>query len=118
MASLEMKGPYTLDNATIDKFVEVDSIGNYALGYEDDDGKFIVEYVGRSDEDLNGRLKQWVGKHKQFKFSNATSGKAAFEKECKNYHDFGGSKKLGNDIHPDRPEGEKWKCPYCNVFDE
>ena len=39
--------------------------------------------------------------------------KAAFEKECRNFHDFGGVEKLDNDIHPDRPDGAAWKCPVC-----
>ena len=42
--------------------------------------------------------------------------KAAFEKECVNYHDFGESKLLDNSIHPDRPAGSGWKCPRCSIF--
>lgn len=45
-----------------------------------------------------------------------TSAKAAFEKECHNYHDFGGKEKLDNTIHPDRPAGSGWKCPCCKIF--
>lgn len=111
MATLDMLGPYTLDNATIDKEVTKKSAGNYGLGYENDKGVFIVKYVGRSDEDLNARLKKWVGSYKMFKYSYASSPKAAFEKECKNFHDFGGTEKLDNEIHPDRPDGTDWECP-------
>ncbi|GAI79270.1 unnamed protein product, partial [marine sediment metagenome] len=93
--------------------------GNYALGYINDKGTFIVLYVGRSDDDLNNRLHDWTGstKYKSFKASVAPSLKSAFEKECQNYHDFGGSEKLENDYHPDRPEGKTWSCPVCDVFD-
>jgi len=77
-----------------------------------------VRYVGRSDTDVNSRLRSWVGKdsrYKQFKYSYATSSKEAFEKECKNYHDFGGSESLDNKDHPQRPEGTNWKCPVCGA---
>ncbi len=63
-------------------------------------------------------MKSWVGennKYKHFKFSYATSPKAAFEKECKNYHDFGGSEKLDNKQHPERPDGTNWECPVCDT---
>lgn len=119
MASLGLEGPYTLDTATIDNTVTRTSAGNYALGYVNDKGKFIVHYVGRADEDLKARLKQWVGKkskYKSFKASYASSAKAAFEKECHNYHDFGGSDKLDNEYHPDRPNGTDWKCPVCTIY--
>ena len=117
MESLEMNGPYELDNETIDANVTRTSVGNYALERKKEEGSFIVNYVGRSDDDVRGRLKYWVGKepyYRRFKFSYASSVKAAFEKECKNYHDFGGSEKLDNKIHPQRPEGTNWSCPVCN----
>ena len=118
MPSLEMQGSYDLTNDSIDKVITKTSAGNYALGRIDKaDKKFIVSYVGRSDSDLNTRLKQHVGKYPLFKYSYASSPKAAFENECKNFHDFGGTNKLGNDIHPDRPANTNWECPYCNNFD-
>ena len=111
-----MLGPYNLDNETIDNQITKKSAGNYGLGYVDDKGVFIVKYVGRSDEDLNSRLKKHVGNYKMFKYCYATSPKVAFEKECNNYHDFGEAKDLDNEIHPDRPEGSDWKCPSCKNF--
>lgn len=116
MASLGMNGPYDLTNDQIDKQVTKTSPGNYALGYSEDK-TFFVKYVGRSDTDLNGRLKDRVGEYKRFKYSYATSSKAAFEKECHNYHDFGEDKKLDNKKHPQRPADKSWKCPVCDVFD-
>jgi hypothetical protein len=58
--------------------------------------------VGRADDGLAGRLEGWVGKsYSRFKFSYAASKTAAFEKECKNYHNFGGPQgKLDNNAHP------------------
>jgi len=121
METLNMNGPYSLDGKTIDKVVTRTSAGNYALGWTNtSDTKFVVKYVGRADEDLNARLKQWANKSKysQFKASYASSVKEAFEKECHNYHDFGSSEKLDNEIHPDRPKGKNYECPVCDIFDE
>jgi hypothetical protein len=117
MPSLGMEGPYVFTYSEIDRVVTTTSPGNYALGYTKDDDTFIVQYVGRSDTDVKQELKARLAtKYKHFKYSYATSPKAAFEKECHNYHDFGGKEKLDNEIHPDRPAGTGWKCPVCNIF--
>jgi hypothetical protein len=116
MASLDMQGPYDLTAKKIDEVITRTSPGNYALGHMDNE-TFRVSYVGRSDTDVNKRLKDWVGsKYKNFKSSYATSPKDAFEKECKNYHDFGESKSLDNKIHPERPNNADWKCPVCPIY--
>ena len=114
-----MSKSYQLTDQRIDEVVTRVSPGNYGLGYTSD-STFYVYYVGRSDDDVNDRLHKWVGKssnYKRFKFSYATSPKAAFEKECRNYHDFGGSKELDNKNHPQRPSGASWKCPVCTIYD-
>lgn len=117
MASLGMSGPYAFTSTKIDEVVTRKSAGNYALGHTKDDGTFIVEYVGRSDTDLNEELNARLSdRYKKFKYSYATSPKAAFEKECQNYHDFGESAKLDNKYHPARPDGTNWKCPVCDIF--
>lgn len=110
-----MEGPYALTNSNIDDKVTKKSPGVYEL-FKSYDGP--VRYVGRSDDDLNARLKQWVGKgYSYFKFEYCSSSKAAFEKECQLYHHHGGSEKLDNKIHPQRPAGSNWKCPVCGIFD-
>lgn len=115
MATLNMEGPFELTTEIIGKEVTQTSAGNYALG-NSENGTFYVKYVGRSDSDVKGRLNAWIGKYRQFKFSYGSSPKAAFEKECTNYHDFG-EKLLDNKNHPDRPENSGWKCPRCKIFD-
>ena len=122
MPSLNMEGPYDFDSETIDKEVTKTQAGNYALGKMKEDGRtFIVKYVGRSDSDVKKELKARLPgtKYKKFKYSYATSPKAAFEKECRNYHDFGGKEKLDNERHPDRPANTNWKCPVedCDELD-
>lgn len=114
MPNLDMKGPYDLTDSEIDRVVTKKSRGNYALGRVRDDGTFLVSRVGRSDSDVNARLHDHAGDYKKFKFSYASSAKAAFEKECENYHDFDPA---DNKVHPDRPNGTNWKCPRCDHFD-
>jgi len=115
MASLGMYGPFKLDNETIGLQVTKTSAGNYAFGRKGERGTFLVNYVGRSDSDVAERLRSWIGETRSplFKYSYASSAKAAFEKECVNYHDFSPP---GNDVHPARPDGTTWKCPRCNIF--
>jgi len=116
MPQTGLRGPYALDSDTIDRIVTRTSAGAYALG-KVEDASFYVSYVGRSDDDINRRLKDWVGKYSKFKFEYYDSPKAAFEKECSLYHDFGEKEKLDNDKHPQRPEDSNWKCPSCNIFE-
>jgi len=119
MANTGLKGPFLLTEDGIDNEVTRVSPGAYVLGYLNGNKTFIVCYVGRSDDDLNKRLKKWVGRknYKRFKYAYFSSPKAAFEKECRLYHDFGGKGKLDNDIHPARPENTNWECPVCTIFD-
>ncbi len=115
MTALGMMGPFDLVPESIDANIPVTSPGNYALGTVED-GTFYVSYVGRSDEDLNGRLKAWLQKrYTSFKFSYAPSSRDAFEKECVNFHDFGGTEILDNERHPARPPGSGWTCPICDI---
>ena len=79
MATLDMQGAYDLTNIKINELITESSDGNYALGIiNQKTNKFVVKYVGRSGTDLNARLKQHVGHYPKFKFSYASSAKAAF----------------------------------------
>jgi len=109
---------YVLTAEKIDEVVAKTSPGVYALGYidpEDKDNAFVARRVGRSDDDINCRLKDYVGAYKHFKFGHCSSPKAAFETECRLYHDFDPP---DNHIHPDRPKGTNWACPVdgCNAL--
>ena len=117
MPQTGLKGPYSLDYETIDREVTRTSPGAYVLGRVKDN-VFYIAYVGRSDTDINRRLKEWVGKkYTHFKFDYFGSPKAAFEKECHLWHDWGGPEgKLDNEKHPERPEGTNWKCPRCDIY--
>ena len=122
MPSTGLGNYYPLNNEKIDAVVKKKSAGAYVLGHlrkekknEEEVKVFIPDYVGRSDDDINGRLKKWVGgKYSTFKFGYYDSPKAAFVKECDLYHDW--KKQLDNKQHPDRPKNANWKCPRCKVF--
>lgn len=113
MSRLNMEGSFLFTSEDIDKQVTRKSPGNYALSYSND-GTFSVNYVGRSDTDLNRRLKEHLGSgYKRFKYSYASTPEEAFDKECRNYHDF---TPRDNGNHPDRPRGATWRCPQCSIF--
>lgn len=117
MASLDMLGPFALTDAEVNKRVPENVMGNYAfLQKKWLAGEYIVRYVGRSDSDLKKEIKQQMKTDRaagctHFMFSIAKSKKEAFEKECRNYHDFGECDSLNNDIHPAKPAGTEYKCP-------
>jgi hypothetical protein len=108
-------GNFNLTVAEIDARVGK-SIGNYIAGNEiQADGSLTVKYVGRSDYDLNARLKNWVGSYSYFQYGHFSTQADAFDTECRLYHAFGGSAKLDNAIHPAKPQGSSAKCPICGV---
>jgi hypothetical protein len=46
----------------------------------------------------------------RFAYSYAPSPKAAFEKECRNYHGFGAGEGLDNEVHPAPTPGSSGEC--------
>ena len=113
MPSSGLRGPYKLSTTSVNLNVTCTSPGAYALGYTKNN-TFYIKYVGRSDSDVNDRLKDHVSDYSQFKFEYYSTAKLAFEKECRLYHDFDPT---DNDVHPARPRGKTWECPVCTIFD-
>lgn len=113
--STGLRGSFPLDEQTINEQVDSGSPGVYALGRKGDK-TFYVRFVGRSDIDVNAKLKEYIGKYDRFKFDTSEFPSNAFSKECQLYHTFGGPEgKLDNKNHPD-PEGMAWSCPMCSVL--
>ena len=125
MPSLNMRGPFLLSDEEVNNRVDEGKIGNYAYGYlEERDGRqiFIVRYVGRSTSDLREEIKN---RHKSdpkftsmdcayFKYSYANDEREAYEKECRNFHDFGEEESLLNDIYPAKPKDDgSDTCPIA-----
>ena len=112
MPVLNMYGPFELTDKEIDRTITKISPGNYVFGFNKKN-KFYVYYIGRSDKNLKDSLKKQIGEHKMFKFCYTESPKEAFEKECIDFHEFGGIKRLYNTNHPVKPNGTDFKCPVC-----
>jgi hypothetical protein len=110
-------GSHELTDKAIDAAVLGVGPGAYALGRLSGN-TFYVDYVGRSDGDLNARLKQWAGsKYTHFKYAFYPTAKAAFDNDCHLFHDFGGTAKLDHVVHPARPQGTSHSCPVSGCGD-
>src|SRR5208337_1464224 len=82
-----LRGSFPVDEGTINEEVGYGSPGVYALGYLR--GKtFLIQHIGRSDTNVNARLKEYVGKYDRFKFDTSNTPQAAFTAECRLYHAF------------------------------
>ena len=129
MASLDMDGPFALERKVIEQMVGGNP-GNFALGTMSGQKRFAVRIVGRSDANLQQtllkELKRGTGQPgffarvfggkkpiNAFKFSQARDAEAAYAKECRNFHNFGGVKKLANKSHPEPPAGSGFVCEHC-----
>ena len=71
MPNLNMcKEAYLFTSEEVDRQITKKQAGNYALGYIDEKNNFFVQYVGRSDSDVNNRIKDHLNKkYTHFKFS-------------------------------------------------
>ncbi|MEE9552815.1 MAG: hypothetical protein V3W18_00850 [candidate division Zixibacteria bacterium] len=108
---------YPLDPETVEKAIKMRAAGNFALGEIGETGSFVVEYVGRSGSDVKRKIKAMLGRqYSAFRYCYAMTPKDAFEKDCRIFHDLGGSIMLDNTEHPTRPERVKWQCPLCDIY--
>jgi hypothetical protein len=102
-----MKGPFPISGVV--SYVMQNSKGAYILSR---DGK-IAHYIGRSDDDLQGRIQRSSTEgygYKYFWFEDTTSPKRAYELECEWYHKY---KPTDNSVHPAVPPGTNWRCPVA-----
>jgi hypothetical protein len=109
-------GPFPLDADVIDLEVPADEKGAYALGSLTKKNSIIVLRIGRSDSDLNGRLKSYLtdpayDECTHFFFELFPTRKKAFEAECFLFHDYDPDL---NENHPGRPEGTDYCCPVAD----
>src|SRR5260370_28489654 len=112
MASPKLSDSIVLTDRRIDETVTRVSPGVYVLD-KTPSGPWVNSYVGRSDTDLNARLKKWVGKYAHFRAAYMASSAAAFDAECKLYHALSPK---DNAVHPARPANSNWACPRCYIF--
>lgn len=76
--------------------------------------KFITP-SGNVAEDLRWWVRQHT-RHRAFIFSYASDPRTAFDKECEDFDDFGGTERLHNTEHPQRPAKTNWLCPPVRLF--
>ena len=108
-----LAGPFPLTFDGIETAVRKRGAGVYALGSIDPSGRFSVQSVGRSDEDVKLGLRDCIGAGTHFKFDYFAAEREAFEKECQLFHDL---QPPGNRVHPGRPRGSILRCPRCRIF--
>lgn len=106
------KGPYELNKETI-----IEVVGDHSGSYLLADSHFWgnkIKYVGRGK--LKTRLKQRIGMYKYFYCKIANNHHTAFKLECREYHRYGKSNSLDNEIHPASPKTFGKKCAEigCN----
>jgi hypothetical protein len=109
-------GIFQLTETAIDLHVS-SGIGAYLLGDQlNSDGSLFVRYAGRSDSDLNKRLKDWVGSYNHFLYGYYSTIADAYQAECHFYHTFGGADgRLDNSVHPAKPFFVSGSCPVCGA---
>ena len=117
-------GPLPFSIESIDRHVEPNRIGAYVLHTpEEKPGDLVIVRVGRSDTDLNVRLKDYLTEPRytedarydaitHFSFGYLETEESAFETECVLWHDW---EPPLNDHHPGRPRGSTHGCP---VFED
>ena len=131
MSSLDMDGPFDLTKKEVERVIRETFSGNYAIGHMTKENRFVVKYVGRGDSGVRDALLKEVPRENgekpgfmarlfrdapqelKFKFSYAADAEAAYSKQCRNYHGFGGSEKLRNEDHPKPPLSSSAKCEVC-----
>ena len=112
LPSTGLDGPWPLSESQIDSHAMHGS-GAYVLGHLRDPGDlFVVEYAGRSDDDLNSGLRNWLNtKYRHFKCCHFGTVDATFDKECRIYHAFSPP---DNAAHPARSQGSARTCPVAD----
>jgi hypothetical protein len=101
----DMEGPFRTDE--VGPNVDSDYIGVYMLSR---DGRHI-HYVGRSDSDIQGRIRSSIAEgrgYRKFWFCYESSAMQAYKRECYLYHKYDPP---DNTVHPAVPPGTYWRCP-------
>jgi hypothetical protein len=107
-----LRGSFPLTKEAIEKEIKFISPGVFALGVLNEDGRFQMLFVGRSDSDVRRTLKAYIGKANRFKFQLFDDPEEAFRKECEIYHFM---KPKANTVHPMRPATMEWVCRECGA---
>jgi hypothetical protein len=108
-----LRGPHVLSFDILERVLPKSRTGIFALGFEDREGRFRVQSVGRDDYDLRARLCELIGSSAMFKFATHPTARQAFDHECELFHAL---RPPSYFIHPGRPAGTDWQCAHCLQF--
>lgn len=112
MGSSVLTGPFRLSYDGIEFAIRKASPGVFALGSLDEEGRFCLSKIGRSDDNVKEKLRMFIASEPLFKFSYEFDSRQAFLKECDLFHKF---RPQGNFLHPNRPAGTDLTCPHCQA---
>ncbi len=109
-----MKGSFLLQEKVVELYVP----SSIRCGvYKIIDAQQRVLYIGRSDTNLQKRIKDHIREkfdYHSFYYEEASSEKDAYEKECILWHQY---QPRDNKIHPDHPDfSPHWKCPVLSCI--
>lgn len=101
----DMEGPFPITE--VSQYVDSDYIGAYVLSRD----RQNVDYVGRSDSDIQGRLRNSISEgagYRVFWFCYESSPMQAYKRECYLFHEYDPP---DNTVHPAVPRDMNWRCP-------
>jgi hypothetical protein len=113
-----MEGPFQLAESVIDTVVTRTAPAVFLIRRIEETPDY-AHYRGRIGRAASGNLKQelklWLDSdYRVFCFDYADSPDAAFERQCRLWHELGGPDgKLINEGHPE-PDDESSRCPVCS----
>lgn len=108
---MALLGPVRLGYDEIETLLPRVSPGVFVLGNLDFQNRFSLNTIGRDDVDLKAGLRSMIGSAGYFMYSVQPTGKAAFDEECRLFHELRPSRIS----HPVRSENKDWTCPHCRV---
>ena len=104
-------GPYGLTEEDIQHNVSGALAGAYALGISDAKLGFVVKFVGRSSDDVRGKLLiHTPDRHPEFCFTYCRNEEEAYRRECELYHAY---RPPDNLVHPAPPLRSSLRCSVC-----
>ena len=115
-----MDGPFQLADSVIDTVIREPGSAVFLLRRIEEtlEHAYYRPLVGRTEgDDLAQTLKGWVDSdYRVFWFEYAASDDAAFEEECRMWHELDGPDgKLDNEAHPNASGSLTARCPVCST---
>ena len=112
-----MEGPFQLAERVVEVLIKQRGPAVFLLRRIDETPAYAYYrgFVGRTGSDLAQALEKWFDSdYRVFWFAYAVSAAAAFEEQCRLWHELGGpAGKLDNEDHPQAAGTHLVRCPSC-----